>query len=47
VNDKNKGRVKLAGDDWRAESFDNAPIDLGKQVEVVKVNSTILIVKTI
>lgn len=47
VNEKNSGRVKLAGDGWRAESFDNAPIDLGKQVEVVKVNSTILIVKTI
>lgn len=42
---KNEGRIKIEGDDWRAESENDEIINAGEQVEVLKINSTILIVK--
>ena len=46
-NAVNEGRIKLSGDDWRAESADNQIIEVGTPVEVLKVNSTILVIKSI
>lgn len=46
-NNKNEGRIMVSGDDWKAESEDDSVIEAGHRVEVVKVNSTILIVKNI
>lgn len=46
-NSKNQGRVKVEGDDWRAETEDNEIINEGERVEVLKIDSTILIVKPI
>lgn len=42
---KNQGRVTVEGDDWKAETETNEIINEGERVEVLKVNSTILIVK--
>lgn len=44
-NHKSQGRVIVEGDNWRAETEINEIIKEGEKVEVVKVNSTILIVK--
>ncbi len=44
-NSKSQGRVKIEGDDWRAESIDNTIIMEGEKVEVIEINSIILIVK--
>jgi membrane protein implicated in regulation of membrane protease activity len=41
------GRVALDGDDWRAVAVGESFIEMGTQVEVVKVDSTILHVKKI
>lgn len=41
----NTGRVKVAGDDWRAISIDGTVIKEGEQVEIVKVEGTKLFVK--
>jgi membrane protein implicated in regulation of membrane protease activity len=46
-NSKNQGRVTVEGDDWRAETVNNEIINTGASVEVLKINSTILIVKQI
>jgi len=46
-NSKNEGRVIIDGDNWRAESENDEVINEGEKVEVVKLNSTILIVKPI
>jgi len=46
-NFQNQGRIKVEGDDWKAESENNEIIDVGERVEIVKVVSTILIVKLI
>lgn len=46
-NSKNQGRVMIDGDNWRAEAENNEIITEGEQIEVIKVNSTILIVKLI
>ena len=46
-NNANQGRVFVYGDDWKAESVDGGIIAVGDNVEVVKVNSNILIVKHI
>lgn len=43
----NQGRIVVEGDDWRAETENNEVINQGEKVEVVKLNSTILIVKPI
>lgn len=43
--DKNTGRVKIDGDDWKAEAFDIIPV--GEKVEVVSRESIILNVKSI
>lgn len=43
--DKNQGRVVVEGDDWRAETENNETIKAGEKIEVVAVNSTVLIVK--
>ena len=46
-NSKNQGRIMIDGDNWRAEAENNEIINEGDQIEVIKVNSTILIVKQI
>jgi membrane protein implicated in regulation of membrane protease activity len=46
-NSQNEGRVKVEGDDWKAESENNEIINIGEKVEILKVKSTILIVKPI
>lgn len=45
VGSKNQGRVTVEGDDWKAETENYEIINEGEKVEVLKVNSTILIVK--
>jgi len=44
-NSKNHGRIAVYGDDWRAESEDDEIIKVGEKAKVLKINSTILIVK--
>jgi membrane protein implicated in regulation of membrane protease activity len=44
-NSKNEGRVIVEGDDWRAETETDEIISAGEKVEVIEINSTILIVK--
>jgi membrane protein implicated in regulation of membrane protease activity len=44
---KNQGRVIVEGDDWRAETENDEIINIGEKVEILKVISTILIVKQI
>ena len=44
---KNTGRAFVYGDDWRAVSEDNQLIPENELIEVVKVDSSILIVKQI
>lgn len=46
-NFENQGRVKVEGDDWKAETENNEIINVGEKVEIIKVNSTILTVKLI
>ena len=46
-NALNQGRVMVEGDDWKAEAENNEVINQGKKIEVLKVNSTILTVKSI
>lgn len=45
--ENSRGRILVEGDDWKAESEDGKPIAFGKQVQILEVNSTILIVKEI
>lgn len=40
-----KGRVAIDGDDWKAVSVDGVPIAKGTAVEVVGIDSVVLIVK--
>lgn len=44
-NDKNLGRVIVDGEDWKAETEKDESVSVGEKVEILKVNSTILIVK--
>jgi membrane protein implicated in regulation of membrane protease activity len=44
---QNQGRVIVEGDDWRADTENNEIIKVGEKVEVLKIHSTILIVKQI
>ena len=46
-NALNQGRVMVEGDDWKAEAENNEVINQGEKIEVLKVNSTILTVKSI
>lgn len=41
------GRVSVAGDDWRAETLSDLPLQKGTTIEVVRVDSNTLIVKPI
>lgn len=41
------GRVKIDGDDWKAVSLENDPIEEGEMVEVTAINSVILTVKKV
>ena len=41
------GRVKVDGDDWKAISLENEPIEVGKAVEITAINSIIVTVKKI
>jgi membrane protein implicated in regulation of membrane protease activity len=45
--ENNTGRVFVNGDDWKAESENGEIIQQNEQIEVKKINSTILIVKQI
>ncbi|MDR1416927.1 MAG: NfeD family protein [Prevotellaceae bacterium] len=40
-----QGRVVVDGDDWKAVSEGNVAVEKGEQVEIVKVDSVILVVK--
>lgn len=40
-----RGRVAVDGDDWKAIAIDGEPVALGQNVEIVKVDSTILYVR--
>jgi membrane protein implicated in regulation of membrane protease activity len=42
-----QGRVVIDGDDWKAVSENNTAIEKGEQVEIVKVDSVILVVKSL
>ncbi len=43
-----EGRVSVDGDDWRAQTEDvDCAIEVGTRVEIVRVESVVLIVKTI
>jgi membrane protein implicated in regulation of membrane protease activity len=42
---RNEGRVIVGGDDWKAVTDDDEIVETGAKVQVVKVNSSILIVK--
>jgi len=46
-NENNRGRVLLDGDNWQARSLSNEKIPAGTIVEIVQLNSIILIVKKI
>lgn len=46
-NIKNTGRVRIGKDEWRADSETEEIIPVGKTVEVVSVEGTHLVVKTI
>ena len=46
-NSKNEGRVVVEGDDWKAQSENDEIVESGKKVEIVKVDSTLLIVKSL
>ena len=41
------GRVKVDGDDWKAVTADGKPVDAGKVVRILKVDSVILTVEEI
>ena len=38
------GMVRIEREEWRAESIDGSPIDVGAQVEVLRVDGTRLVV---
>ncbi|MBQ3383329.1 MAG: NfeD family protein [Bacteroidales bacterium] len=40
-----EGRVKVDGDDWKAVSVDDQPIELGARVKILKLDSVIVTVK--
>lgn len=42
---KGTGRVKLDGDDWKAEVEDESIIAVGKSVDIIRIESIIVIVK--
>ena len=44
---KNEGRIIVEGEDWKAETENDEIVNIGEKVEILKVNSTILIVKPI
>ena len=46
-NNINQGRVMVEGDDWRAETVNDEVLHTGEKVQILKVNSTILTVKSI
>jgi len=46
-NNINQGRVMVEGDDWRAETANDEVLHTGEKVQILKVNSTILTVKSI
>ncbi len=46
-NSLDQGRVIVEGENWRAEAENTEIINEGEQIEVIKVNSTVLIVKQI
>ena len=46
-NEINKGRVLIDGDTWRSKSLNNEIIKKNSTVQIVKIESTIIIVKNI
>ncbi len=43
----NQGRITVDGEDWKAKSEINVIIPVGTPVEIIRINSTILIVRSI
>lgn len=46
-NSNNEGRVVVEGDDWKAQTENDEIVESGRKVEIVKVDSTLLIVKSL
>jgi membrane protein implicated in regulation of membrane protease activity len=46
-NAENQGRVIVNGDDWKAEAENDEIIETGSKIQVLEINSTILIVKSL
>ena len=46
-NSKNEGRVVVEGDNWKAQTENDEVVESGKKVEIVKVDSTVVIVKSL
>ena len=46
-NSKHEGRVIVEGDDWKAETENDEIISAGERIQIVRVNSTTLIVKSL
>ena len=46
-NSQNQGRIIVEGEDWKAVTENNEILNAGEKVEVLKINSTTLIVKPI
>ncbi len=46
-NSKNQGRIIVEGDDWKAETENDEILYAGEKVEILKVDSTVLTVKSI
>ena len=44
-NKKNKGRVKIDGDIWKAISFDDSIIEVNEKVVIIQIDSIVLTVK--
>ena len=44
-NKKNKGRVKIDGDIWKAISFDDSILEVNEKVVIIQIDSIVLTVK--
>ncbi len=44
-NFENTGRILVNGEDWKARSVDNEKIEIEQLIEVIEIDSTILVVK--
>jgi len=46
-NTKNTGRVRIEKDEWRADSESGETVPAGKRIEIVRLEGTHLVVKTV